>query len=231
MINYDIFLNNWLLIVGIIIVFAVILGFFLYKHRKQNPHTTEQNNFLADAPLFDDTENASLPPSDANAETLFQTDLHTNNEEENTAETSLKEPKELIIVLFVIAQHETGFLGTDIFEVLQDLGLIHGKKRIFHHYGLGESKTQHPIFSIANLMEPGVFNPEDAHIFHSQGLALFSQLPGPFGGRVAFELMLNTAQRVAETLGGIVENDRHQPLTSELIDELRQRINEFEQRT
>jgi cell division protein ZipA len=56
------------------------------------------------------------------------------------------------------------------------------------------------------------------------------QLPGPLGGRVAFELMLNTAQRVADVLEGTLIDEREQVLTSEIIVELRDRIAQFERR-
>lgn len=233
MINYDMLMNNWLIIVGIIVFLAGLIGLFLYlRHKNESGYHAEKNIFAsAESALFDDSDiNTPHSTTTHNEATgLFQDGFETEQQAEADSATPTQ-PSELIIVLFVIAQHEIGFSGTDIFEVLQDLGLVHGKKRIFHHYGLGESKTQHPIFSIANIMEPGVFNPEEADTFHSQGLALFMQLPGPFGGRVAFELMMNTAQRIADTLSGIVENDRHQPVDASVINELRQKINQFEQR-
>jgi cell division protein ZipA len=142
------------------------------------------------------------------------------------------EPKsEMIIALYVVAQRQSLFTGRDVLTVFEDLGLQYGKMKIFHHYGIGELKVQQAIFSIANMMEPGTFNPQDMEAFTTEGLVLFMRLPGPFGGRVAFELMLNNAERLAEALEGTVEDEQHIPLNHKKISALREKIANFEQRS
>jgi cell division protein ZipA len=136
---------------------------------------------------------------------------------------------ELIIVLYVVTQH-SGFPGPDIFDVLADLGLRYGEKQIFHHYGVGEIKVKKPVFSVANMLEPGIFDPQHLSKFVSPGLALFTRLPGPFGGRVAFELMLSNAQQIAELLEGSLEDEKHEPLSPQVINVIRERIANFERR-
>jgi len=111
------------------------------------------------------------------------------------------------------------------------IGLKHGYMNIFHHYGIGEIKVRQAVFSLASMVEPGTFNPQQMLEFSTPGLALFMRLPGPFGGRVAFELMLNNAKKIADWLGGSVEDERHAPLTANTISALRERIANFEQRS
>jgi cell division protein ZipA len=137
---------------------------------------------------------------------------------------------ELILVLYVIAEGKQSFAGVDILSVLEELGLKYGEMKIFHHYGVGELKVRKAIFSVANVAEPGIFSLRQIEQFTTHGLAFFMRLPGPFGGRVAFELMLNTTYRVAEILNGHVEDERHQLLVPEVIDTLRERIAKFEKR-
>jgi len=91
-------------------------------------------------------------------------------------------------------------------------------------------KVKKPVFSVANVVEPGTFDPKERDYFTTPGLAFFMQLPGPLGGRVAFELMLNTAQRVADVLEGTLIDEREQLLTSDIIIGLRDRIAQFERR-
>lgn len=135
---------------------------------------------------------------------------------------------ELIIPIYIVARSE--FEGNDIFPILEELGLRYGEMNIFHHYGIGEVKIKKPVFSIANMMEPGTFDPNATEGFMTPGLVLFMRLPGPFGGRVAFELMLNTGQKIAEILEGTLEDEHHQPLAQQTIQTLRERIAHFEQR-
>lgn len=147
------------------------------------------------------------------------------------APTKIPLQNELIIVIYVAAQQEPGFLGTDIFTVLEDLGLRYGDMHIFHHYGVGELKVKKPVFSIANMLEPGIFDTQQLADFTSPGLALFMRLPGPFGGRIALELMLNSAKKIAEVLEGVIQDENHTPLEPKKINLLRERIAHFEQRS
>lgn len=148
----------------------------------------------------------------------------------NAAPRQQSEEQPLILVLFVTAKQPTGFTGSDIFSVLEELGCEYGKHQIFHHFGVGEPKAKQAVFSIADMLEPGIFDPDNKENFVTEGLAIFMQLPGVFGGRVAFELMLNTTQRIAEMLEGQVCDERRQPLEPAMIEVLRERIAKFEQR-
>jgi len=198
------------------------------------------------------TQNTLLPEKEAilgpkieeleelETESLLQTETlpAVSEKQEETVQTppasSVKredKKSEMIIVLYVVAQRQSVFTGRDILTVFEDLGLQYGQMKIFHHYGIGELKVQQAIFSIANLMEPGTFNPHQMDDFTTEGLVLFMRLPGPFGGRVAFELMLNNAGKLAEVLEGTVEDERHTPLNQKLIGALRDKIANFEQRS
>ncbi len=151
------------------------------------------------------------------------------------AEQSAPARQEMIVVFFLKAPGREGFRGPEILSAMEQSGLRHGKMSIFHHYGL-EAKSRRQaahanpegVFSVANMLEPGTFNPEDMEHFRSPGLALFMRLPGPLSGRVAFELMLNSAYRLAELLQGGLEDDHHQPLNGEKIAALRAQIEDFE---
>lgn len=145
-------------------------------------------------------------------------------------------PHELIVPLYVRALNQSGFNGADIFAAMEQLELQYGDMRIFHHYGLEEHAAASavpmsgkPVFSIANLVEPGTFEPEGAERFSSPGLILFMRLPGPLCGRVGFELMLNYAQRLAEILKGVLENERRETLTVENLAYLREGIAAFDE--
>lgn len=228
------FLKDHVVIISIVIV--ILLGLIIlwryirHRHKTGKTNQIKQEFFEDDSYLYENSEPL------ATVETIDESTIpsleQVVTEEEIAKEQISKstEPAELIIALFVVAQNEQGFTGSDIFAVLEEQGLNYGKMRIFHHYGIGEVKTKSPVFSIANMLEPGIFNPKEMDNFASPGLALFMRLPGPFGGRVAFELMLNKAQRIAEILEGKVVDEQHQELTQHTINSLREHIAYFEER-
>jgi cell division protein ZipA len=140
-------------------------------------------------------------------------------------------PRELIVALYVCAVRGGYFSGADIFTALEKLGMRYGEMRIFHHDGLADQATPQargkPVFSVANLTEPGTFNPEYGDDFKTPGLVFFMRLPGPLDGRVALEFMLNHAYRLADLLKGNLEDEHRQTLNAESIAYLRQGIEEF----
>ncbi len=252
-------MDMWFFILGIIII--IIVGTTLiWKHykrlnrrrkiidmadRSENDLFTEHyfDESLLDVggksdPLFnnpetiprqDEVSTPSVPTSEVQAPDE-KTPTSSNSSKRNSSKRNNRK-SEMIIALYVIAQHEPGFAGTELLRILEELGLKYGEMNIFHHHGFGELKIQQAVFSLANMVEPGTFEPQYMSDFSTTGLALFMRLPGPFGGRVAFELMLNNAQRIAESLKGVLVDERQIELDQKQIGILRDRIANFEQRS
>ncbi len=133
-----------------------------------------------------------------------------------------------IIVLFVTTAEQEQIRGEALLDAMREFGLRHGDMRIFHHYGVGTIHSEQPLFSVANMYEPGEFELSQMEMMHTRGLAMFMRLPVEIDGLVAFELMLNTAQRIAERFSGTVLDDDHQPLEPQAIDQIRETITLFE---
>jgi len=223
---FNLLINNLFIIISAIsiLIFFIVLWKYLRRRRKIEVNEQTRGDLYEDELyIYDDNKTSNEDETESIPE---ETEEEVNDDEPVPAAKN----EELIIALFVIAQNEKGFTGSDIFAVLEEQGLNYGKMRIFHHYGIGEVKTKIPVFSIANVLEPGTFNPQRMEEFISPGLALFMRLPGPFGGRVAFELMLNKAQRIAEILEGNVVDEQHIELTQHAINQLREQIAHFERR-
>jgi len=225
-------MNNLFLILGIIGL--MISGALIWWYYRVKTKESEENIHHSEH-YFDEELIEAKPESNKKSDLLLEPPLldepveeSVESEKETVPEPEPVKKKELFIVLYVMAQQENGFTGTDIFSVLKEQGLNYGKMKIFHHHGIGELKVKDSIFSIANIVEPGTFDPREMAEFTTSGLVLFMRLPGPFGGRVAFELMLNSAQRIAEMLEGVVKDERNRPLSPENIEIIRERISEFE---
>jgi cell division protein ZipA len=115
------------------------------------------------------------------------------------------------------------FRGKDIVQILEDKGLQYGEMDIYHAYSPGGR----PIFSVANIIEPGSFDIEMIDRFTTPGLALFLRLPGPAGGFAAFDAMLEVAQLLAGKLSGEIRDERRNVLTTQAIQQMRERILTF----
>nr|VFK43290.1 MAG: cell division protein ZipA [Candidatus Kentron sp. TC] len=133
--------------------------------------------------------------------------------------------KELFIALSIIAKSGQQFEGSDIRKQFEKVEMQLGHMRIFHHFGMTDQETEQPVFSAADILEPGAF-PDDIEKHATKGLILFMQLPGPLDGRVAFELMLNVARKLAKSLDGELCDDTRSTLTMQSANHLRERIEE-----
>jgi cell division protein ZipA len=127
-----------------------------------------------------------------------------------------------IVQINLIARKGEQFGGAEILAACKDVGLVPGDMQIFHRLtGDSRKKTQ---FSMASLVEPGVFPFKSMDGFSTPGLILFCQFPGPGDSLAIFSDMLFTAQRLLATLGGELQDETHSALTKQTIEHIRSQI-------
>ena len=115
----------------------------------------------------------------------------------------------MVIALTLMAPPSRPFSGPALVDALAQTGMEHGDMEIFHRYA--EDTPGQPLFSIANVVEPGTIDPAKRD-FKSPGLVVFMQLPNGTKPTKAFKDMLDTVDRLAHLLGGIVCDNRRRPL-------------------
>lgn len=130
-----------------------------------------------------------------------------------------------IVSLFVTAPAGRNFSGDEIFNAARETGLEFGELAIFHHFGGGAGKMIRPLFSVADMYEPGSFDADDSASRITRGLSLFMCLPAPVDAVHAFELMLNTAHDLAGILGGEVMGPDRKLLNKEHIRSIYKTLN------
>jgi len=221
-----------------IIVLLLLAGGIIWFLWQQHVRRQEDNQPIADKALFDEeyfSEDVAQPQDIPTNETeTFSENEYIDNDlsDEVSSDSMIDEeprmPEELIIGMSVKVHPDHLLSGADVLSALEHIGLIYGDMKIYHNYGVEKNPTSVPVFSVANLVEPGTLNPHEFSETETSGVMLFMQLPGPIGGRVAFELMLHHAQRLAELLSAQIFDERHQLVSTENMDVLRQRIAQFE---
>jgi len=134
-----------------------------------------------------------------------------------------------VFILHVIAQDPAGFRGDDILQILLACDLRFGDMDFFHRHeqAAGRGAIQ---FSVANMMQPGVFDIDRMSELTTPGLLFFVTLPGPEDMMKAFDYMLETAQAVARNLGGDVLDESRSALTRQSLEHSRQKIRDLERR-
>ncbi|GBE09775.1 cell division protein ZipA [bacterium BMS3Bbin12] len=133
-----------------------------------------------------------------------------------------------LVVLYVAAPAGARFAGADLVRAFEEEGLEYGAMRIYHRRDPAVGGAT--LFSVANMLEPGCFEPQQMNEFTTSGLVLLQQLPGPRPGPEAFQAMLETARRLADRFGGELRDERHNPLTHRRMETLRAEVMEHERR-
>ena len=134
-----------------------------------------------------------------------------------------------VFMLNVVSRNADGFRGEDILHILLACDLRFGDMNFFHRHEFeaGRGAIQ---FSVANMMQPGVFDIDNMADMNTPGLVFFLTLPGPEDMMKAFDYMLETAQAVSRNLGGDVLDESRSVLTRQTMDHCRQQIRDLERR-
>ena len=146
---------------------------------------------------------------------------------------ALEDPDEdserLNIVVTVMSAAEHMFHGPDLARAAAELGLRKGREGTFDCYA-DEVARGRPVFSIANVLEPGVFDWNDMGSSRTPGLVCFMRLPGATDSQAAIELLLSITAGLAERLQGVLCDDRRLRLSTQGIEHLRSEVSEFERK-
>lgn len=134
-----------------------------------------------------------------------------------------------VVILHVMSRDAKGFSGKDILEILLACDLRFGDMNFFHRHE--QQAGRGPIqFSVANMLQPGVFDIDNMDGMYTRGLVFFVTLPGPEDMIQAFDYMLETARVVARNLGGELLDESRSVLTQQAVEHSRQQIRELERR-
>lgn len=135
--------------------------------------------------------------------------------------------RELLIVLTILTPGERDLAGPVIRETLTAFDLRPDDLGMFHHYGNRRGPASEPVFSVANVLEPGVFDLAAMDELATPGLCLFLRRPGPLPATVAFDLMLDVGSRLSRALEAVLCDDQRCRLTVQATQALRERVVHF----
>lgn len=118
-----------------------------------------------------------------------------------------------IISLYVVAPEGQQFAGNAIQQNLEALGFQFGEYQIFHRHL--DSSASPVLFSVANMMQPGVFDINQMDYFSTVGLVFFMHLPSEGNDVVNLRLMMSTVESFAQSMGGFVLDEQQQLFNDE----------------
>ncbi|MDA0707087.1 MAG: cell division protein ZipA C-terminal FtsZ-binding domain-containing protein [Proteobacteria bacterium] len=131
-----------------------------------------------------------------------------------------------IVTLRVVARNKGAFRGDELILCLRGIGMRSGKFGIYHRYdGNDENRT---IFSAASLVEPGSFDLANIKEQEIPGISMFLVLPGPIDGTEAFDMMMQAARAIAQTINAELLDESGCTLSIQRERYMREEIIQFQ---
>lgn len=130
------------------------------------------------------------------------------------------EPEQEIITLSIFAKPNAQFASYELVQAITATGMQYGDMNIFHYYSMTDMGRK-TLFSLASATKPGDFDLDRIGEFSCVGLTLFMDVTSVPDAAQAFELMLVTAEQLAEDLDGDVYAGPRKPLTLEILEQYR----------
>ncbi|MGL4446635.1 MAG: cell division protein ZipA [Shewanella sp.] len=145
-------------------------------------------------------------------EQAYQEDHYQDDEYQDDSaatEPGLGEPRD-VLVLHVVAKEGRKLNGAELLPCFLTLNFKYGDMNIFHRHvdNAGNGKV---LFSIANMLKPGVFDPDNMEQFSTQGVVFFMTLPCYGDALMNFSIMLNSARQLADDIDAVVLDGQRQP--------------------
>ncbi len=145
-----------------------------------------------------------------------------------TSEVEIDPELQEVLVVNVMAR-QGELAGNDLLRVMLSCGFRFGDMNIFHRYEQHSGKGS-LLFSAANVVEPGVFDVDRMEEFSTPGICMFMKLPGPKRPIHSFEIMMDSARKIANLLDADVKDEHHNIMRQQTAEHYRQRVLDFERR-
>lgn len=129
------------------------------------------------------------------------------------------------VAMTILPKQSANFSGKALIAAFHKYRFYFGKQDLYHrHFGDDISKTV--LYSIASIVEPGYFEQASMLKTSYAGLIIYMLTSDEMDPVNTFEKMLTNARQLAATLNAELCDIKRQPLTTQALSQMRERIKE-----
>ncbi|MCP4323235.1 MAG: cell division protein ZipA [Psychromonas sp.] len=208
----------------------------IISNKKENSeHDIDFSQALNDEPI--EQEEIIITTEVSEEEVMLSEPIELEPIELESAELSVDESKEEVVAIVdepeqpqdlfifnVVAKEEAILGGHELLQFFLTSGFRFGEMSIFHRHENSDG-TGPVLFSIANMMAPGVFEPNNMEQFKSQGVSFFLTAPNKnIDVKASFGMMLTAVEQMAAEFDCLVLNAQREPMTEAQFIEYKRRL-------
>ena len=223
--------DTTLLRIGIAVAFVILVAVILFTSRKKPEQGIRTSLQDEGTPKRMEPTLKDLLEAEASGESLEGETPVDDSEKEKSGylEVGARPHKDFdkVVSLLLAARAGQTLQGPDLVVAAEKAGLIYGHRNIFHRM-VDKNHEQGPVFSVANLVQPGIFDLRTIKELKTPGIHFFITLPGPVSALDAWDAMLPTAQRMAELLDAVVLDDQRNALGRQRISHIREELRTYD---
>ncbi len=203
----------------ILAIGAVILGLIYYfgtrkKEQSEDVFNSIEPNLTGEYPKVSPNE---LPRKKRSLSIDEAHQAHQQQEAQNQGK------KEKIVTLFLHAKEGQQFDWHLIQKAAEQVGLEFGADNLYYRFnGFGTNKQL--VFMVANMLKPGIFQPD----MRTTGLVMIMTLPGVLPALDMWDSMFPVGERIADILGGKLTDENHHLFTRQRIASMREEMRQFD---
>jgi len=131
---------------------------------------------------------------------------------------------DVLAIINICAEGDRQFRGPEVLRVVEGSGMRYGDLHVFHG---PDGDDGEPLFSIANMVKPGVFDLEDMQNFQTRGLTMYMNVPRCKKPGDVFARMSYVANKIATNLGGEMRDQNNNALDDKSIQQIRKQVDEI----
>jgi len=213
-----------LLLIGV----GIFILIYLYSRRKASvaEMSEEKQDYFSES-LVDD----EMPSIMINKEEEQSLDSLANNMR-ITADDDKQKTEQDRLVIFYLVEKDGGMLsGASIVDALEKAGMRYGDMKIYHFHDAELPNSSQPVFSVANIVDPGYFDLVTMSQISTPGLAIFMNLPGPVKGPRAFDLMLSAIEELKSLLPLTVRDKSQEIVSKQSLMHIREELVEHDRKS
>ena len=222
------------IIIGSVFLFIILYILLSGSRRSKNtvsPAVRIDPEFRSDSEAFPERSEES-PRAHDEAEFREQANLHFEAETPKPRMNSRigmrsSEAYEKLVMLYLAAKSGQSISGAELVLATEKVGLVYGHNNIYHRLAEGVNANE-PIFSMANVIQPGYFDLDQIDTLQTPGVSFFMTLPGPVTAIQAWDSMLPIAERMAQLLDAVLLDSDRNALGRQRILHIKEELRAFD---